>query len=104
VWLLQDLSKDFNLGSKLTCFFHTLTCRHGQSEFNIGGRLGGDSSISEAGDRYANLLPAALLSRLPPVRALETRHVETVKAETKEKLCARALACSIVHIFSHAHV
>mmetsp|Transcript_4692 Transcript_4692/g.12865 ORF Transcript_4692/g.12865 Transcript_4692/m.12865 type:complete len:554 (+) Transcript_4692:118-1779(+) len=40
--------------------------RHGQSEFNMGDRLGGDSSISAAGDRYASLLPAALLSRLPP--------------------------------------
>jgi len=32
----------------------------------MGDRLGGDSSISAAGDRYASLLPAALLSRLPP--------------------------------------
>jgi len=41
--------------------------RHGQSLFNTGDRLGGDSSISPAGERYSNMLPAALLSRLPPV-------------------------------------
>ncbi|KAL6745907.1 6-phosphofructo-2-kinase-domain-containing protein [Haematococcus lacustris] len=39
--------------------------RHGQSEYNKSEKLGGDSSISEAGERYAELLPACLLSRLP---------------------------------------
>jgi hypothetical protein len=43
--------------------------RHGQSEYNRSERLGGDSSISEDGEKYAALLPAALLSRLPQVRA-----------------------------------
>lgn len=32
--------------------------RHGQSEYNKGGRLGGDSGISDKGEKYAQLLPA----------------------------------------------
>lgn len=39
--------------------------RHGQSEANVRELLGGDSSISSLGEKYAKLLPAALLSRLP---------------------------------------
>lgn len=40
--------------------------RHGESEYNCRGLLGGDSDISDAGARYAEALPAVLASRLPP--------------------------------------
>ncbi|KAG1677472.1 hypothetical protein FOA52_001928 [Chlamydomonas sp. UWO 241] len=40
--------------------------RHGESEYNRSDLLGGDSDISEAGQRYAEALPAVLMSRLPP--------------------------------------
>ena len=43
--------------------------RHGESEYNQRKLIGGDSSISENGQKYASALPAVLLSRLPPVRA-----------------------------------
>ncbi|KIV98109.1 hypothetical protein, variant 5 [Exophiala mesophila] len=31
--------------------------RHGESEYNLEGKIGGDANISERGDRYARLLP-----------------------------------------------
>jgi len=31
--------------------------RHGESEFNLGGQIGGDANLSERGERYAKLLP-----------------------------------------------
>lgn len=41
--------------------------RHGESEYNTVGKIGGDSMLSERGDRYSRSLPAALISRLPQV-------------------------------------
>ena len=34
--------------------------RHGESEYNIEDRIGGNSKLSEKGERYANTLPIAL--------------------------------------------
>lgn len=31
--------------------------RHGESEFNLKGRIGGDANISERGEKYAKMLP-----------------------------------------------
>jgi 6-phosphofructo-2-kinase/fructose-2,6-biphosphatase 2 len=31
--------------------------RHGESEYNLEGKIGGDASISERGERYARMLP-----------------------------------------------
>lgn len=31
--------------------------RHGESEFNLEGKIGGDANLSERGERYAKLLP-----------------------------------------------
>jgi hypothetical protein len=31
--------------------------RHGESEFNLSGQIGGDANLSERGERYAKLLP-----------------------------------------------
>lgn len=39
--------------------------RHGESLFNEKGIIGGDSSLSSRGERYAAKLPQALLERLP---------------------------------------
>lgn len=45
-------------------------CLHaGQSEYNQKELLGGDSNITEAGQRYALKLPEIINDRLPPVRA-----------------------------------
>ena len=38
--------------------------RHGESQYNTTGQLGGDSSLSELGQLYARLLPAKVLERL----------------------------------------
>ncbi len=38
--------------------------RHGESEFNSQGRIGGDSCLSMAGEEYAKQLPAALFGRI----------------------------------------
>jgi hypothetical protein len=60
-------------------------------------RLGGDSSISEDGERYASLLPAALLSRIPQVQCIlgksSQRAIEDMWATIKlcAVLCAHVL-------------
>lgn len=42
--------------------------RHGESEYNERALLGGDSSISPAGQIYARLLPDVIVDRIPLVR------------------------------------
>ncbi|WIA42087.1 hypothetical protein OEZ86_009363 [Tetradesmus obliquus] len=39
--------------------------RHGESCFNMAGRIGGDSGLTARGEAYARLLPDVLDSRLP---------------------------------------
>lgn len=39
--------------------------RHGESQYNVGGKIGGNSSLSPRGAAYAQLLPAVLASRVP---------------------------------------
>lgn len=41
--------------------------RHGESQFNKLELIGGDSSLSDRGERYARMLPSTLISRLPQV-------------------------------------
>ncbi len=41
--------------------------RHGESQYNQKGLIGGNSSLSERGERYARCLPEALIARLPQV-------------------------------------
>jgi broad specificity phosphatase PhoE len=44
--------------------------RHGESEYNRLGKIGGDSMITERGETYAQLLPDVLEGRLPAVSYL----------------------------------
>ncbi len=39
--------------------------RHGESEYNIKGIIGGNSDISSRGEEYARQLPFLLMDRLP---------------------------------------
>ncbi|GAX77020.1 hypothetical protein CEUSTIGMA_g4467.t1 [Chlamydomonas eustigma] len=39
--------------------------RHGESEFNVAGIIGGDSSLSLRGEEYARQLPHLIMDRLP---------------------------------------
>lgn len=39
--------------------------RHGESEYNIEGKIGGDSHISSRGEEYARQLPDLVIERLP---------------------------------------
>ncbi len=41
--------------------------RHGESAFNMAGRIGGDSGLTPRGQEYARALPEALENRLPEV-------------------------------------
>ena len=41
--------------------------RHGESEYNMYGKIGGDSNISPQGQMYAKLLPELLVDRVPLV-------------------------------------
>lgn len=42
--------------------------RHGESEYNLQGKLGGDSRLSSNGEAYARLLPDVIVDRIPLVR------------------------------------
>ena len=44
--------------------------RHGESEWNLQGKLGGNSNLSARGLLYARLLPDILIDRVPLVSAL----------------------------------
>ena len=41
--------------------------RHGESEYNMFAKIGGDSNISPQGQIYAKLLPDLLVDRVPLV-------------------------------------
>lgn len=41
--------------------------RHGESEYNMFAKIGGDSNISPQGQIYANMLPDLLVDRVPLV-------------------------------------
>ena len=42
--------------------------RHGESEYNMFAKIGGDSNISPHGQVYAKLLPDLMVDRVPLVR------------------------------------
>jgi len=44
--------------------------RHGESEYNMFAKIGGDSNISPQGQIYAKLLPDLLVDRVPLVSRL----------------------------------
>lgn len=46
--------------------------RHGESEYNMFAKIGGDSNISPQGQVYAKLLPDLLVDRVPLVRSSHT--------------------------------
>ena len=41
--------------------------RHGESEYNMFAKIGGDSNISPHGQVYAKLLPDLMVDRVPLV-------------------------------------
>ena len=41
--------------------------RHGESEYNMFAKIGGDSNISPQGQIYAKMLPDLLVDRVPLV-------------------------------------
>ncbi|KAG2451906.1 hypothetical protein HYH02_003681 [Chlamydomonas schloesseri] len=53
--------------------------RHGQSEYNLVERIGGDSNLASTGEVYARCLPEMLLERLPLV-GLERARIEEIVA------------------------
>ena len=44
--------------------------RHGESEYNMFAKIGGDSNISPQGQIYAKMLPDLLVDRVPLVCTL----------------------------------
>ena len=48
--------------------------RHGESEYNMFAKIGGDSNISPQGQIYAKLLPDLLVDRVPLVSRLLLLH------------------------------
>jgi broad specificity phosphatase PhoE/predicted kinase len=57
--------------------------RHGESEFNVLGRIGGDAALSEAGRGYANQLAVVVRDRIRPSAVVWTstlrRTIETAE-------------------------
>lgn len=53
--------------------------RHGESEYNMAGRIGGDSGLTARGEEYARLLPDVLDSRLPAVSSTVRAYDEFVQ-------------------------
>lgn len=49
--------------------------RHGESEWNMLGKIGGDSAISARGEEYARLVPDVLEQRLPAVSSPLCMHI-----------------------------
>jgi 6-phosphofructo-2-kinase/fructose-2,6-biphosphatase len=43
--------------------------RHGESQYNVAGRIGGDSALSARGEAYARALPDVLDARLQAAAA-----------------------------------
>ncbi|KXZ48046.1 hypothetical protein GPECTOR_30g141 [Gonium pectorale] len=76
-----------------------LLTRHGESEYNQRGLIGGNSSLSERGERYARLLPEAVIARLPEEQQLSVavwtstlkRTIETARFLPFPKLRWKAL-------------
>ncbi|KAL9129997.1 MAG: hypothetical protein Q9175_007138 [Cornicularia normoerica] len=64
--------------------------RHGESEFNLSGRIGGDANISERGELYARALPSLVASSVGDDRQL-TIWTSTLKRTIQT---ARFLAAS----------
>lgn len=53
--------------------------RHGESEFNLSGQIGGDADLSERGERYAKLLPELVKQSGLPKDAPLTIWTSTLK-------------------------
>ncbi|KAJ1551262.1 Fructose-2,6-bisphosphatase, partial [Cladochytrium tenue] len=56
-----------NLNITPRCIYFS---RHGESQFNVAGRIGGDSDLSDRGLSYARRLPALIAEQLGPDTAL----------------------------------
>ncbi|KAI9359229.1 histidine phosphatase superfamily [Zopfochytrium polystomum] len=50
-----------NLNITPRCFYFS---RHGESEFNVAGKIGGDADLSERGWQYARALPGVIAAQL----------------------------------------
>lgn len=42
----------------------TLFYKHGESQFNVEGKIGGDAPLSERGMKYASALPALITDNI----------------------------------------
>ncbi|SAL97957.1 hypothetical protein [Absidia glauca] len=71
--------------------------RHGESQFNVLGKIGGDSALSEQGQRYAAQLPTLVQTHLGPDRQLTVwtstmkRTIQTAEGLQYPKLQWKAL-------------
>ena len=80
---MQHSPSDTNYGHDQAALCHLQICkagvarmrkiwfsRHGESEYNMFAKIGGDSNISPQGQNYAKLLPDLLVDRVPLVSRL----------------------------------
>ncbi|KAF2708398.1 fructose-2,6-bisphosphatase-like protein [Pleomassaria siparia CBS 279.74] len=71
--------------------------RHGESQYNLSGQIGGDADLSERGDAYAHALPGLVAKSVGDGRQLTVwtstlkRTIQTARFLTFEKLEWKAL-------------
>lgn len=88
---------------------HLFFSRHGESAFNLQGKIGGDSLLSERGLKYAKALPALLekhLSDTGDERATVwtstlKRTIQTASFLKYTKMRWRQLVIALAHLISY---
>lgn len=64
---------------RLICLFLYYTSQHGESEYNVVGKIGGDAVLSARGERYAQALSNKFNAmRIPDLRVLTSRLRRTI--------------------------
>jgi broad specificity phosphatase PhoE len=71
--------------------------RHGESCFNMAGRIGGDSGLTARGEEYARLLPDVLESRLPAVSVTFFTHNRRQQHHWVVTCCLMCM-CWMLHV------
>lgn len=65
IWLSR-----VNTPSPRLCEYTNITRKHGESEFNLSGKIGGDANLSERGELYAKALPELVAKSVSPDQKL----------------------------------
>ena len=76
--------------------------RHGESEYNMFAKIGGDSNISPQGQIYAKMLPDLLVDRVPLV-CLCTSPAFRFSGHNVTELYKGVLLITLLHTACYQH-